>query len=210
MFDRGEPFELIHLGYTVLREEGRSPSFNRSIAFPPDAVWCVEYAVYFDYDIQHLYDLEHIWVYADKWGKLIDGEASFHGRYLKALDLSPAPEKGEEMICFCQPGKHAFMPQGNFFRMLPDWFSACNLSAGSMGLLAMDLYGGRIRTDDGINARVGAYIKSHFAFEPSLEFEYREIDDLKVIPWPELFEIIPSRVNAEKNRIMAEESTTSP
>jgi hypothetical protein len=205
MFDRREPFELIHLGYTVLRGEGKSPSFKRSIVFPPGALCCVEYAVYFDYDIQHLYDLEHIWVYTDSRGKLIDGEASFHGRYFKILELSPVPEKGERLICYCQPGKHAFMPQGNFFRMLPDWFSACNISAGSNGLLAMDLYEGRIRTDGGIDARVGEYIKSRFAFEPGLEFEYREIDDSKVIPWPELFEIIPARVNAEKDRIMVGE-----
>jgi hypothetical protein len=52
------------------------------------------------------------------------------------------------------------------------------------------------------DARVAAYIKGNFSFEPSLEFEYRETGDARVIPWPDLFDIIPKRVNAEKNRIM--------
>jgi hypothetical protein len=42
MFDRREPFELIYLGYTVLRGEGKSPSFKRGIVFPPGALCCVE------------------------------------------------------------------------------------------------------------------------------------------------------------------------
>jgi hypothetical protein len=197
MFDRREPFELVHLGYTVLRENGRSPSFNRDIVLPPGAVCCVEYAVYFDYDIQHLYDLEHIWVYSDASGKLIDAEASFHGRYLKALEFSqPLEKNGEQLTCYCQPGKHAFMPRGDFFRMIPDWFTACNASAGSMGLLVTRLYEGRLHTDAQTNARVAEYIKRHFSFEPTLEFEYRETEDSKVIPWPELFELVPRRINA--------------
>jgi hypothetical protein len=140
MFDRREPFELINLGYTVARESGRSPSFKRDIALPPGTAFCIEYAVYFDYDIQHLYDLEHIWVYADAKGKLTDAEASFHGHYFKTLALSrPRPENGETLVCYCQPGKHAFMPQGEYFRLLPDWFSACNTGAGIGGLLAAAL-----------------------------------------------------------------------
>lgn len=86
LFDQNEPFFPVRLGITVMRQEEESPSFRRRLAVNhPDVLAVVEYAIYYDYDIQHLYDLEHVWVYIGRDGEVVDAEASFHGKFLKAL-----------------------------------------------------------------------------------------------------------------------------
>ncbi|MNW59343.1 hypothetical protein D3C74_372550 [compost metagenome] len=52
-FDRNEPFFPARFGVTVLREDGESPSFRRSLNVSrPKVKAIVEYAIYYDYDIQ--------------------------------------------------------------------------------------------------------------------------------------------------------------
>ena len=198
MMDRAEPFEIKGIGYTVFHAPARSRSFRRDVYFDPQRVaFAVEYAVYFDFDIQHLYDLEHIWIYVGHDGAVVDAEASFHGFYLKAMAL-----EGYEIVdqthlkIFCQPGKHAFMQEGSLFKILPDWQLCCNLLAGSEGLLVMDLFEGRIATNDETQAVVEAYIKTNYSFNPTLEFEYRPLDTKLLLPWESLFEAIPPRITA--------------
>lgn len=198
MTDRAEPFEVKGIGYTVFDAPGRSRSFRRDVYFDTERVaFVVEYAVYFDFDIQHLYDLEHIWIFVGHDGAVVDAEASFHGFYLKAMALEPYEVMDETHLkIYCQPGKHAFMQQGNLFKLLPDWFLCCNLLAGSEGLLVMDLYEGRIATDDEKQAAVEAYIKTNYSFAPTLVFEYKPLNDDLLLPWGTLKETIPPRINA--------------
>lgn len=85
-FDKHEPFFPVRVGVTIFEREGASPSFRRSFSFrDPRVKKIIEYAIYWDYDIQHLYELEHVWVYIGHEGEVIDCEASFHGKYLKGL-----------------------------------------------------------------------------------------------------------------------------
>ena len=72
-FDAREPFTPAAVGYTVFRESGRSPSFPREIRLGAGVAAVVEYAVWWDWDIQHLYELEHIWVYLSADGELGGG-----------------------------------------------------------------------------------------------------------------------------------------
>ncbi len=196
MTDRAEPFDIKGIGYTIFSAPGRSRSFRRDVYFDPrEVAFAVEYAVYFDYDIQHLYDLEHIWIYIGHDGSVVDAEASFHGFYLKAMALEGYQIEDEtHLVIFCQPGKHAFMQSGELFKILPDWFLCCNLLAGVEGLLAMDLFQGRIATDDETQKVVETYIKKHFSFQPTLEFEYKPLDKTILLPWETLFEAIPLRI----------------
>ncbi|WP_208978132.1 hypothetical protein [Pseudovibrio denitrificans] len=57
--DRSEPWRPTAIGFTVFAEAGKSPSSKFEIAPKADRV--IEYAIFWDYDIQHLYDLEHVW-----------------------------------------------------------------------------------------------------------------------------------------------------
>ena len=111
-FDQNETIPLQAVGYTIAKETTRSQSFpKREIVVPQDAAFVIEYAYYWDYDIQHMYDLEHIWVTVSGDGQVMDAEGSFHGKYLKLLlpELPGAllPTQGH-VHAFCQPGKHAF------------------------------------------------------------------------------------------------------
>jgi hypothetical protein len=204
-FDVAEPFSVDGVGYTVFRKTMRSDSFPKRSVIVRSGVECViEYAVYFDYDIQHLYDLEHVWISVGNDGRVVDAEASFHGRYLKALVLNPMPfHGGTHLNIYSQPGKHAFMPSGELFRLVPDWFECCNIGAGEAGLLAMELFSGRISTSESIDRSVRAYIREKFAFEPTLEFEQRPVSEDLYMPWEYLFEEIPRRVETQLQMILS-------
>ena len=87
--DKLEPFKIRKVGVSAYTEDGcGSRSFNRTFDFSDfeGTATVVEYAYYLDYDIQHLYDLEHIWVYLDKNGNVIGAEGSYHGRFLNAFN----------------------------------------------------------------------------------------------------------------------------
>lgn len=205
LFDRAEPFTVDGIGYTVLRQSGPSPSFRRHIELAPGMAFCMEYAVYFDYDIQHLYDLEHIWVFVDHAGQVCDVQASFHGRYMNALlPQFPGLLAGTHMSLYCQPGKHAFLPDGQLFRLLPDWQRACNEAAGDAGLLVMGLFADQLAATPQMQQQVARYIRSRYSFTPTLEFEPRPLDDALMMTWERLKALIPVRVQRQLDVIAAQ------
>src|SRR5262245_37989710 len=69
-FDHEEPFRPSRVGYSVLREPADSPVDPRRRLDGPtplrfdlsglEAV--IEYGIWWDWDIQHLYELEAVWV----------------------------------------------------------------------------------------------------------------------------------------------------
>jgi hypothetical protein len=202
LFDLAEPFEVKRIGYTVFRRTQKSDSFKRIVPADPEKyAFAIEYAVYFDYDIQHLYDLEHIWVFVGHSGKVADAEASFHGKYLKGMSLGQNVEDGMHVRFFCQPGKHAFLPAGRLFTLLPDWNEVCNAEAGSMGLLVMDLFEDTLSTTPELQKTVCRYIREHFSFQPTLQFEPKGLEDSLFCPWPQLKAEIPARIKKELARI---------
>ncbi|WP_200946497.1 HAD family hydrolase [Devosia sp. Root685] len=77
MLDAHEPYKPHAFGYTIFRTAGQSPSSK--FAIEPAGALTVEYAIYYDWDIGHLYDLEHVWVHIDTDGQIIKVEASSHG-----------------------------------------------------------------------------------------------------------------------------------
>jgi hypothetical protein len=66
-FDAHELFLRLAAGYTIFKNYNESLSFPRQIELHkmghPEAAFAIEYAIWWDWDIQHLYELEHIWVY---------------------------------------------------------------------------------------------------------------------------------------------------
>ena len=71
-FDAREPFMPSVIGYTVFRETCKSLSFPREITITAETPIVIEYAVWWDWDIEHLYELEHIWVLLDENGKQLN------------------------------------------------------------------------------------------------------------------------------------------
>lgn len=198
-FDEREPFLPSVVGYTIFRKGAPSPSFPRRVEVAEDIAFAIEYAIWWDWDIQHLYELEHIWVYIDDDRKLVDAEASWHGRYHRMRDeYGQLPLDNGRLVLYSEPGKHAFAPS-------PQWLlkrkektqASCGARAGLMGLHVTPLFDGVIRDDTPPNNRLVHTYLERMQFEPS--FTFSKTFDLRracFVPWSHLFEWIPARVTA--------------
>lgn len=203
-FDKAETIPLLALGYTIFRSTRRSDSFpKREVFVPQSAAFVVEYACFWDYDIQHMYDLEHIWVTVGQDGAPIHAEGSFHGKYLNLYDpcLGQAPD-GLRVHAYCQPGKHAFLPEGALFRLIPHWFESCNCESGG-AVLVGGPFGGAYQPTPEDDARCERYIRRYLAFEPTMDFSGEMPDEMRLMTWDDLAHWIPERVAAECARLKA-------
>lgn len=200
MMDKKEPFAITAIGCTIFYETKRSDSFPKRIIEVEQETKCViEYAIWFDYDIQHLYELEHVWVYVGEDTHVRKVEGSFHGKYLIMEDLEtkrPNLVNMSHPLVFLQPGKHAVLPDARLIRIVPEWKESCMEKAGLDGVSYPERYRGLIQeVDDELQQKVKQYIIKHYSFEPSLEFQpFNPSQDL-FVTWDELKNSIPERVN---------------
>ena len=106
MLDTSEPYRPYAFGYTLFRAPGQSPSSK--FVIERAGALTIEYAVYYDWDIGHLYDLEHVWVHIDTSGAVIKVEASSHGgrKPMETGEGLPALA-GSRPIIYVEAGKHA-------------------------------------------------------------------------------------------------------
>lgn len=192
--DAHEPFRPLAAGYTIFRRDGRSLSFPRSLQFTPQTATIIEYAIWWDWDIHHLYELEHVWLHLDAAGQIIRTEGSWHGR-VNRLHLPPL---------FVSPGKHAFATNSAAFhaqhRRTPGLTSHY---AGSGGIGGKELYDDRFRRTPPGDRRIATWLKQH-AFTPAWRFDVRfSFHPEMLVPWPSLRDWIPRRV-AEWQAVLAD------
>jgi len=208
-FDRMEPFLPVRIGFSVFREPADSNvDYKRKLGSRapidfdiPRLDLVIEYGVWWDWDIEHLYELEAIWVYLNRDGRYLRVEASWHGGYndmmiggdLRFLDGRP--------VLYSQPGKHAFAPTPLWFEPREKFMPQCSKNAGSQGLLVTPLFEGRIRKAGEADELVRRYLASR-AFVPSFEFskEWRAPRAM-FVPWGLLEEWIPRRVEELISRL---------
>lgn len=200
--DRKEPFPIRRMGYTVFRKRGESPSFPKLTLDPEElgAAYIVEYAVYYDYDIQHLYDLEHVWAAVDEEGRVIGCWSSFHGMRLRADRLPAFRLEGTHPVLYAQPGKHALLPDPALFWLHEQFPESCGPKAGG-GLLIPPMLEGALETDEAQDRMIERHIRRRYAFSPALEYEPETVAPEQIIPWPQLLEEIPRMVREELKRI---------
>ena len=229
-FDAHEPFFPLAAGYTIFRESGPAPSFRQGHQIElepegkPPASFAIEYAIWWDWDIGHLYELEHVWVYVDHRGHVVRGEASWHGGLHDmrhegqlclegglALDgkLTPSGElapSGEHLVVYSEPGKHAFAPTPAWFRERARQFKRSETTelAGVSGVLITRFARGQVKSSPLNQRLVHTYLAQH-AFEPSGQFAYPFLlTPEMLIPWPALEEWIPRRLNHWLDKLYAE------
>lgn len=205
-FDAREPFFPSVAGYTVFRRSARSPSFPRDIQLGDGAAFAIEYAIWWDWDIQHLYELEHAWVYIDDRGEVLDVEASWHGIYNRMLDgAGQLRLHGGRPLLYSEPGKHAFAPS-------PDWLLrrrmrtdvSCGRRAGLMGVHVTPLFAGIISQRKPLENRLVHTWLERRQFEPSYDFSNTfDLRDAIFVPWPHLVNWIPARVAWWTGRLRA-------
>ena len=204
--DEKEPFEIVGVGYTLYENTKRSASCTRMIdPAQYGAEYCIEYAYYYDYDIQHLYDLEHVWVYVDSEDAVCGCEHSFHGKFFHvAITSGELQLDGGRPVFYVQPGKHALMPQAKGFEDLVDYRDACGVAAGADGILTPDIIPGMPEHTTWLDKIAENYIKEHFSFVPA--GTYTKWDDKSVLlPWAKLCAKIPERVEQEMRKIVVSE-----
>ena len=200
-FDAREPFLPKAVGYTIFRESADSPSYPRRVELTPDAhppvSMAIEYAIWWDWDITHLYELEHVWVFVDPGGRVVGIEASWHGDHrTMAVDGSVPMMDGRPSL-YSEPGKHALEPVADgFYDRAEATRQLCSQWAGTGGVLVAPLYEGVITAKTPRADRlVRAYLEGH-AFEPSFDFSLSfSVDDEALVPWPVLDKWIPERVS---------------
>jgi len=216
-FDAHEPFLPLAAGYTIFRRSDLSPSFRRGFQIDltpkdqPSASLGIEYAIWWDWDIGHLYELEHAWVFVDEKGKVIRGEASWHGRYHDMRCDGQLALQGNHLVLYSEPGKHAFAPT-------PEWFqerrqrskrSETSALAGVGGVWMTRYLEGRVTCTPLKNLLVRSYLTQK-AFEPSWDFsQVFEFEPGMLVPWPALADWIPTRVNDWLARLAHDIPTSS-
>lgn len=200
--DERETIPLLAYGITVFDETRRSESFPKREVQVPRGCRVIEYAGFWDYDIQHMYDLEHIWVTVGEDGQVTHAEGSFHGKYLNLYDAAMTfalpPEDGH-VHAFCQPGKHAFLPDGQLFRLIPGWYECCNSDSGG-DVLVGGPFGGRYQPTEADNARCRRYLREQLAFQPTLRF-HPMTGEVQYMSWADMAQWIPRRVAQECQRL---------
>ena len=206
--DKKEPFGIKKVGVAQYFDDGaKSLSFNRSFDLKnfDGAVSVLEYVYYLDYDIQHLYDLEHIWVYLDAVGNVVGAEGSFHGRFLNAMNRTFGGMElrdGKRIVMYSQPGKHAFLSDPRLMYLYSELYSSCERLAGISGLDAPERFIKDIECSEADNRKVVSYIRDRFSFVPSMEFEEFDIPEDDYMPWDELANRIPDYIRTELARII--------
>ncbi len=206
LFDAKEPFFPSVVGYTVFRGSAPSSSFPRDIHLSDGAACVIEYAIWWDWDIQHLYELEHVWVYVDGGGAVADVEASWHGKYNRMLDeRGRLPRRGGRPLLYSEPGKHAFAPS-------PQWLlerkertmASCGSQAGKMGVHVTPLYAGVIDQRKPLQNRLVHTWLERRQFEPSYDFSNDfDLREAVFVPWRSLRDWIPARVAWWMERLRA-------
>lgn len=195
-FDAREPFLPLAVGYTVLRANGPSPSFPRELVLPPEATCAVEYAIWWDWDIDHLYELEHIWVYLDAAEQVIAADASWHGGQHAMTDAAGrVPLEAGRVILFSEPGKHAFAPVVDWLIERRSAALASCTRGGKGGVLVTPLFAGIIDARRPLNNNVVHAHLERQSFEPAYDFSQRfDLATAVLVPWDQLFRWIPARV----------------
>jgi len=208
-FDTREPFLPAAAGYTVFRASGPSPSFPRQILLGENAhtpaTQAVEYAIWWDWDIGHLYELEHVWVYLDDAGQVVNAEASWHGGYHTMRSGEAIPLQDGHVRLLAEPGKHALAPAEDWFEVRRAETRVECLQPGRGGVWITPLFEAAIHSKSPAADRdVQAYL-ARFAFEPTYQFAQTfQIGPEHLVPWPYLCEWIPRRVAWWVERLHAE------
>ncbi|MBI3536964.1 MAG: hypothetical protein HY070_05340 [Chloroflexi bacterium] len=198
--DAREPFTIVAVGYTIFDRAEESPSFVPRRRIDWDAAGyraarAIEFSLWWDFDIGHLYELEHVWTYINAHNDVVAVEASSHGMYLQMeIDGKPPLEKSHPIL-FAQPGKHAMAATIAPFMKVRAWAEEeAGIEAGVGGVHDGELFGARLPKTRVNDELARAYLKQR-AFIPTWNFTKRiPVAREILLPWRALEEWIPRRV----------------
>ncbi len=195
MLDSAEPYRPFAFGYTLFRLPGQSPSSKFEIV--PAGALTLEYAIYYDWDIGHLYDLEHVWVHLAGDGTVVRVEASAHGGR-KPMNIGAGlPQMyGTHPVVYVEAGKHAHWsaPQQMSDAEREKLWALCGPLAGMEGVhLGNPFAKSGAYSANPADHRLARLKMVADGFVPS--HVYAPLDTPPtLLPWPELEALVPRRV----------------
>lgn len=150
-------------------------------------------------------------MYLDETGKVTGVESSFHGFFLNSMIEGVLEFEGTHPVLYVQPGKHAFLPSPDYFKLLIDRDGGCNKNAGEAGFLVAPMFEGRLFTDQDTDRRVEEFIRRNYSFAPVWEFAAESPDGRKeteiLMPYEELDHVIVERLLDWKEKIVKEKDS---
>lgn len=207
-FCDNEPFLPSRVGIAVLDTPGRSPSTGLDIAFEEGVARVIEYAIWWDWDIQHLYELEHIWLKLDADDGLVGVEASSHGgKFAMQGADGGLPLQAGRVTLVSTPGKHAFTATPEDQTRTAEVTSvSCQELAGRGGVLINDMFRAALTEVTAEDHRaVKRYLQAR-AFLPTFTFEQRfDLASVNFVGWDALAAWIPGRVEAVLDQVRREQ-----
>lgn len=199
MLDAAEPYATGAIGWTVAHAPMASPSSKFHL--DPEDGTLIEYAIWYDWDIGHLYDLEHVWVRLDPVGAVAEVTASFHGQRVP-MDIGGGLPRmaGARPVLFAEPGKHAHWPDPGAMALRGGATirAACGEKAGHEAVhRGNPFFAAAAYSVTPLADRLARRKMERDAFVPTFSFT-RSSDDAgaRVMPWDELATWIPARVTA--------------
>lgn len=196
-FAANEPFLPTKIGITVFDAPGTSPSAPLEVTFEPGVASVIEYAIWWDWDIQHLYELEHVWLKLDADGIVVGVDASAHGKLspMRRADGSLPIEEGR-VVLYAEPGKHAFHAEPEPIRAREAWLTAFCTSMTSAGhVLVNHMFSDVFPTISAQDHRAVRRYLQNRAFVPSYDFSQRfDLSGIDYLSWPDLHAYIAARV----------------
>ena len=157
----------------------------------------IEYAIWWTWDIVHLYELEHIWVFLDVNEQIIGVEASWHGDVHDMTSDGTVPLKDGRVMLYSEPGKHAFSPANKIpHDQIERTRQLCRQMAGTGGLLVTPIFEElRVLKTRRVDQLVYSFLQRQ-AFEPSFDFGQSFLVSADIlISWSALQEWIPSHLS---------------
>ena len=207
-FCDNEPFLPSHVGISVLDAPGRSPSSAVDISFEAGVARVIEYAIWWDWDIQHLYELEHIWLKLDADDRVVAVEASAHGgKFAMRKADGGLPLGGDRLTLVSTPGKHAFTATADEQAGTAELtVVSCQELAGRGGILINDMFRSELAEVTPEDHRaVKRYLQAR-AFLPTFNFNLRfDLAGAEFLSWNALAGWIPGRVKAVLAQVRQEQ-----
>lgn len=187
--DRAEPFRPQCVGLSAFTAETHSPSSK--FLLKPLGDICYEFAVFWDYDIGHVYDLEHIWVHVAQ-DRVAAVEATFHGQRHK---VAPNLRDGRPLV-WVEAGKHAhFQNRAQRDAMAEATRLMCGSKAGIGGIHTGNPISDGFGALSELDHRLARLFLTRLQFTPAggrpLE---HDLLDTPMRPWPEMPEYITARI----------------
>ncbi len=164
----------------------------------------IEYAIFYLTDIQHVYDLEHVWVYLDKNDNPLAVRGTQHGMVVYLYGFhKPVNMKNGHPILIVSPGKHAHYTNAN--QLHAKILTAANRNPGTNGMYRIQfftneewkevqkVYPGKIK--------LRLYYDINYSYTPSFRFRTYLIPKRsntrkfgQLVPWDDLRSFIPKTI----------------